>query len=100
MRIYLPHVIPVSYTHLDVYKRQVFIFRRAGQAPIKMLSQNIESLRNVLRDFADPTGLDAIERYFTFFRTLLGDDALDEQRIIEGFTRGIANGVFPFARCV
>ena len=75
----------------------VFIFRLAGQAPIKMLSQNIESLRNVLRDFADPTGLDAIERYFTFFRTLLGEDALDEQRIIEGFTRGIANGVFPFA---
>ena len=62
-----------------------------------MLAQNIASARRVLRDFDDPAGAEAIERYFTFYRTLKGEAALDEKGIVDGFARGLDNRLFPFA---
>lgn len=55
----------------------VYIFQLSDQSKIKMLEQNIESLRHILAEFDDPSSLDAIENYFTFYRNLKGDLALD-----------------------
>ncbi len=75
----------------------VYIFRLEEQPELPMLAQNIASARQVLRDFADPAGLDAIENYFTFYRVLMGGAALDKYNIVNGFTHGMKESVFPFA---
>lgn len=68
----------------------VYIFRLQDQAPPSMLEQNIASAQHVLRAFADPTGLDAIESYFTFYRKLKGDAALDKEGVLDAFARGFS----------
>lgn len=75
----------------------VYIFKLSGQIKIKMLEQNIESLRHVLSKFDDPSNLDAIENYFKFYRNLKGDSALDQKNIIDGFIHGVQGNIFPFA---
>ena len=75
----------------------VYIFKLSGQSKIKMLEQNIESLRHVLSKFDDPSNLDAIENYFKFYRNLKGDSALDQKNIIDGFIHGVQGNIFPFA---
>lgn len=75
----------------------VFVFCLEKQPVPRMLAQNVASARRVLRDFADPAGLDAIESYFRFYRTLKGDAALDQKGILDGFARGIQGSLFPFA---
>ena len=75
----------------------VYVFRLEKEPPMPMLAQNIASARRVLRDFDDPAGAEAIERYFTFYRTLKGEAALDEKGIVDGFARGLDNRLFPFA---
>lgn len=50
--------------------------------------------RRMLNAFADPAGPDAIRKYFTFYRNLKGDAALDRDDILELLRR------FEFARAV
>ncbi len=75
----------------------VYIFRLAGQPAPKLTEQNIDAVRHVLRDYDDPSGLDAIESYFTFLRTLKGDAALDKENILDSFRYGIQGNFLPFA---
>lgn len=75
----------------------VYIFQLENQPALPMLAQNIASTQRVLRHFPDPAGLDAIESYFTFIRTLKGDEALDQKGILPGIQKGIQGKLFPFA---
>lgn len=75
----------------------VSIFRFAQQRELPMLKQNISSAKEVLRDYDDPSGLDAIQQYFTFYRKLAGEEALDKEEIMDNFRSGIKGCMFPFA---
>ena len=74
----------------------VSVFRLEGQNVPAMIRQNVDSARSVLAGFDDPAGLDAIERYFTFYRSLKGDAALDQMGVLDAFARGLQGRMFPF----
>lgn len=61
----------------------VFVFRLSGMPDNPAMAQMIHATRTVLRDFADPSGLDAIRQYFQCWRAFLGKDQLDAKRILE-----------------
>ena len=75
----------------------VSVFRLEGQRVPAMLCQNVDSARHVLARFNDPAELDAIERYFAFYRSLKGDAALDQAGVLDAFARGLRGNMFPFA---
>lgn len=75
----------------------VSIFRLAESAPLPMLKQNIASTQNVLRRFDDPASPEAITEYFSFYRTLKGSAALDEQGILNALQNGVNGNGLPFA---
>lgn len=75
----------------------VTVFRLQGQQPPAMLRPNLDSARHVLDTFADPAGPQAIEAYFSFYRTLKGDTALDKEGILNAFSNGFQGRAFPFA---
>ena len=62
-----------------------------------MIRPNVDSTRNVLSHFSDPASLPAMEAYFSFYRTLKGDAALDQKGILDAFRRGYQGCAFPFA---
>ena len=75
----------------------VTIFRLEGQRAPAMIRPNVDSTRNVLSHFADPASPQAIEAYFSFYRTLKGDAALDQKGILDAFRRGYQGCALPFA---
>ena len=62
-----------------------------------MIRQNVDSTRRVLALFADPSTPEAIESYFSFYRTLKGDDALTGRTVLSAFNKGLQGRFFPFA---
>ena len=74
----------------------VTVFRLNGQRTPAMIRQNVDSTRRVLALFADPSTPEAIESYFSFYRTLKGDDALDRQNVLSAFNKGLQGRSFPF----
>ena len=75
----------------------VTVFRLNGQRTPAMIRQNVDSTRRVLALFADPSTPEAIESYFSFYRTLKGDDALDRQNVLSAFNKGLQGRFFPLA---
>lgn len=77
----------------------VYVFRLEKEPPMPMLAQNIASARRVLRDFDDPAGAEAIERYFTFYRTLKGGSGRWTRRALwMGLRAGWTIVFFPLPR--
>ena len=75
----------------------VTIFRLEGQQVPAMIRPNVDSTRHVLQTFADPAQPEAIESYFSFYRTLKGSAALDQKGILDAFQKGYKGSIFPFA---
>ena len=75
----------------------VTIFRLEGQQVPAMIRPNVDSARHVLQTFADPAQPEAIESYFSFYRTLKGSAALDQKGILDAFQKGYEGRIFPFA---
>lgn len=57
----------------------------------------MDAFRSILTQFDDPAIPAAIERYFSFYRTLKGDAALDRQGVLDAFNFGLKGNIFPFA---
>ena len=72
----------------DASESPVYIFWLAGQKPPRLLERNIDATRRVLREYPDPTAPEAIERYFTFCRTLAGEAQLDSKQIYARLSAG------------
>lgn len=75
----------------------VHIFALEGQRVPHMLEQNVSTTQSILKRYADPASMEAIEAYFLLYRTLKGDDRLDEQQILQGFEQDMEGRIFPFA---
>ena len=75
----------------------VTIFRLEGQQVPAMIRPNVDSTRHVLQTFAVPSQPEAIESYFSFYRTLKGSAALDQKGILDAFQKGYKGSIFPFA---
>ena len=75
----------------------VTIFRLEGQQVPAMIRPNVDSTRHVLQTFDDPAQPEAIESYFSFYRTLKGSAALDQKGILDAFQKGYKGSIFPFA---
>lgn len=60
----------------------VYIFSLDGLPTPQRLLQNVSSAQKILREYPDPACLSAIEEYFSFYRTLKGNAALDEKDIV------------------
>ena len=75
----------------------ITIFRLEGQQVPAMIRPNVDSTRHVLQTFADPAQPEAIESYFSFYRTLKGSAALDQKGILDAFQKGYEGRIFPFA---
>ena len=73
----------------------VTIFRLEGQQVPAMIRPNVDSTRHVLQTFADPAQPEAIESYFSFYRTLKGSAALDQKGILDAFQKGYKGSIFP-----
>ena len=63
----------------------VTVFTLEGQAVPKSMRMNVDAAKRVMQQFDDPSGLSAIEEYFTFYRTLKGDAQLDDKHILPDF---------------
>ena len=70
---------------------------RLTERPVAMIAQNIAAARQVLRKHQDPASPEAIREYFQFYRTLKGEEALDQKQILDLFRRGYQGSCFPFA---
>ena len=75
----------------------VTVFRLQGQRVPAMIRPNVDAARYVFDAFPDPTRPEATEAYFTFFRAVRGDAALDRDHILDAFRRGIGGCMLPFA---
>lgn len=75
----------------------VTVFRLQGQRVPAMILPNVDAARHVFDTFPAPTQPEAIEAYFTFFRAVLGDAALDRNQILDAFRHGIEGRMLPFA---
>ena len=63
----------------------VRVFTLEGQAMPQMIRLNADTAKRVMQQFDDPSGPEAIEEYFTFYRTLKGDAQLDAEHILPDF---------------
>ena len=75
----------------------VTVFRLDGMRASSLIQPNIDSARNVLTRFSDPASPQAIEAYFSFYRTLKGSAALDVHGVLDAFRKGYKGCLFPFA---
>ena len=71
----------------------VYIFRLKGQRVPRMIEINIDAASRILRDCPDPAAPEAIERYFTFYRALAGEEQLDRFHVLNRFR----SYEYPFA---
>lgn len=76
----------------------VTIFELEGQRPPAMLRTHLEAFEDTLKKFPDPASPEAIEAYFTFFRKIKGEAALDQQGVLHAFQKGIKGCALPFAQ--
>ena len=75
----------------------VTVFRLDGMQASSLIQLNVDSARNVLTRFSDPASPQAIETYFSFYRTLKGNAALDVHGVLDAFRKGYKGCLFPFA---
>ena len=75
---------------------KVFSFQLEGEEN-KFLAQNIAALRETWRKYEKVNEPEAIAFYFQFFRSLLGEENLDQKGIMDAWQRGIKGNIFPFA---
>lgn len=75
----------------------VSVFRLEGMQPLSLIRTNVDSTRSVLARFSDPASPQAIEAYFSFYRTLKGNAALDVHGVLDAFRKGYQGCLFPFA---
>ena len=75
----------------------VSVFRLEGMQPLSLIRTNVDSTRSVLARFSDPASPQAIEAYFSFYRTLKGNAALDIHGVLDAFRKGYQGCLFPFA---
>lgn len=75
---------------------KVYSFRLEGEEN-KFLAQNIAALRETWRQHEKVNKPEAIAFYFMFFRSLLGEENLDQKGIMDAWQRGVDGNVFPFA---
>lgn len=75
----------------------VSVFRLDGMPSASPMKASADAARNILRQFSDPASPQAIEAYFTFYRTLKGKASLDAQGVLDAFRNGIQGCLFPFA---
>lgn len=75
----------------------VTVFRLEGQEPPAMIRQNVDAARSVWQNFEDVALPEAIEAYFVLYRSIKGDDALDQKKILSGLNGTMEGRIFPFA---
>ena len=75
----------------------VSVFRLEGMQPLSLIRTNVDSTRSVLARFSDPASPQAIQAYFSFYRTLKGNAALDVHGVLDAFRKGYQGCLFPFA---
>ncbi|GFI45951.1 hypothetical protein IMSAGC019_01264 [Lachnospiraceae bacterium] len=76
----------------------VYLFKLEGDS-ISLIKQNVDALRETLRHYEDPAELKAVSFYFQFFRGLLGNENLDQNKILDAcdISKGINGKIYPFA---
>ncbi len=79
----------------DAEESFVYLFR-AEDKTLPMLSQNVDALREITRKHTQLASLGAVREYFTFRRSLCGEEALDRAGILRAFEKGIDGKMFPF----
>lgn len=62
-----------------------------------MIRQNVDAARSVWQNFEDVALPEAIEAYFVLYRSIKGDDALDQKKILSGLNGTMEGRIFPFA---
>ncbi len=77
-------------------EQRVFSFQIEGDNE-RRLSQNIAALRETWRRYEQIDQPEAVSFYFRFFRSLLGEENLDQKEILKAWQKGIDGSVFPFA---
>ena len=75
----------------------VTVFRLQGQRVPAMIQPNVDAARRVMDVFPDPAQPDAIEAYFSFYRAVKGNAALDKNQIMDMFCKGYQGRIFPFS---
>ncbi|MDE7210475.1 MAG: CRISPR-associated helicase/endonuclease Cas3, partial [Lachnospiraceae bacterium] len=75
---------------------KVYSFRLEGEEN-RFLAQNIAALQETWRKYERIDAPEAIAFYFEFFRSLLGEENLDQKGILMDFEKGIDGSCFPFA---
>ena len=75
----------------------VTVFRLQGQRIPAIIRPNVDAARKVMEAFTDPAQPEAIEAYFSFFRAVKGNAALDKNQIMDMFCKGYQGRIFPFA---
>ncbi len=73
----------------------VTVFQTEEKVP-RMIEQNAKSAERIWKKYPQPDMPEAIERYFRFYRTLKGTDALDRKGILLAIERGIVGCLYPF----
>lgn len=75
----------------------VTVFRLHDQRIPAIIRPNVDAARKVMEAFTDPAQPEAIEAYFSFFRAIKGNAALDKNQIMDMFCKGYQGRIFPFA---
>lgn len=75
----------------------VNVFRLCGQPVPQIIRPHADAARSVWRNFEDPSQPQAIEAYFSLLYAVKGDDALDKEKILQGFNSTMEGRIFPFA---
>lgn len=75
----------------------VYSFYLTGEEN-RFQAQSIAALRETWRGYSEVDAPEAISHYFRLFRSLLGDENLDQKGILDNFERGIDGSCFPFAK--
>ncbi len=74
----------------------VYVFESTRGTPASM-RQKVDATKRILLAYKNPERPEAIEEYFTFYRSLLGNASLDSKGILDAFDHGIDGNMFPFA---
>jgi CRISPR-associated endonuclease/helicase Cas3 len=76
----------------------VYVFTSAGHRPPRMMEANISAYGQIARRYDDLAGLDAIKAYFEQLLYNIGEEQLDQKKILPMFINGAKSGMsFPFA---
>ena len=80
----------------SVEESKVYLFALENEKS-EFFRQNIDALKETLRQYSNPAELEVIAYYFKFYRQLAGEESLDKKGIMDAFLRGIDGSFFPFA---